>query len=69
MPYHGPDPPRARQFNLLLSEVTMYVYIQSEPYLFTVGFYAPNGEWHPDSDYASREEAAKRVSYLNGRGE
>lgn len=43
-----------------------YVYIMSEPNLWTVGFYAPNGEWHPDSDYATRNEAAKRVHYLNG---
>lgn len=33
---------------------------------FTVGFYDPKGEWHPESDYASREEAAKRVAWLNG---
>jgi hypothetical protein len=45
---------------------TMYVYINSEPGLWTVGFYAPNGEWHPDSDHGDREEAAKRVHYLNG---
>jgi len=44
----------------------MYVYVQSEPNLYTVGFYAPNGEWHPDSDYNKREEAADRVAYLNG---
>lgn len=43
-----------------------YVYIMSEPNLWTVGFYAPNGEWHPDSDYGNRSEAAKRVHYLNG---
>lgn len=43
-----------------------YVYIQSEPNLYTVGFYSPDGEWHPDSDYAKRTDAAKRVHYLNG---
>lgn len=43
-----------------------YVYIRSEPNLWTVGFYDPSGEWHPDSDFATREEAAKRVHYLNG---
>jgi hypothetical protein len=45
----------------------MYVYIQSEPALFTVGFYSPDGAWHPDSDHASRNDAAKRVAFLNGR--
>lgn len=44
----------------------MYVYIISEPGLFTVGFYDPKGKWHADSDYSDREEAAERVAYLNG---
>lgn len=33
---------------------------------FTVGFYDPSGEWQPDSDWPTREEAAKRVAWLNG---
>lgn len=44
----------------------MYVYIKSEPGLWTVGFYDPNGKWIPESDYSSAEEAAARVHYLNG---
>lgn len=44
----------------------MYVYIQSEPQLWTVGFYDPSGEWHPESDHGTREDAAARVRYLNG---
>lgn len=44
----------------------MYVYIQSEPGLWTVGFYDPSGEWHPDSDFDNRDDAAKRVHYMNG---
>ena len=44
----------------------MYVYIQSEPTLWTVGFYTRDGKWIPESDHGSREEAAKRVHYLNG---
>ena len=47
----------------------MYVYIRSEPHLFTVGFYSPSGEWHPESDHHSREDAAKRVAWLNGSKE
>lgn len=43
-----------------------YVYIKTESGLWTVGFYDPKGEWYPDTDYNSREEAAKRVHYLNG---
>lgn len=44
----------------------MYVYIQSEPNLWTVGFYDPDGIWHSDSDHSDREAAARRVHYLNG---
>ncbi len=44
----------------------MYVYIKSEPTLWTVGFYTPEGEWITDSDHSVREEAAARVHYLNG---
>lgn len=44
----------------------MYVYIESEKGLWTVGFYKPNSEWNPESDHDIREEAAKRVNFLNG---
>lgn len=44
----------------------MYVYIRSEPGLWTVGFYKPNGDWESESDHSNREEAAARVHYLNG---
>lgn len=44
----------------------MYVYIKTEPRLWTVGFYDPNGKWHPESDHDNPEAAAKRVNYLNG---
>lgn len=43
-----------------------YVYIRSEPFLFTVGFYKPDGEWEPDSDHGTQDEAAKRTAWLNG---
>lgn len=49
-----------------MNGITCWVYITSEPGLLTVGFYDPNGKWHPDSDATTREEAAKRVHYLNG---
>ncbi len=44
----------------------MYVYIRTEPQLWTVGFYSPNGHWEPESDWDSPEKAAERVHYLNG---
>ena len=43
-----------------------WVYVRSEPQLFTVGFFDPRGRWHSDSDHGSREEAAARAAYLNG---
>jgi len=43
----------------------MYVYIQSEKTLWTVGFYY-NGKWNPESDWDTKEEASDRVAYLNG---
>ncbi len=36
--------------------------------LYTVGFYTPDGDWEPESDHSDKEEAAKRVAYLNGVG-
>lgn len=45
-----------------------YVYLKSEPGLWTVGFFDPNGQWHSDSDWESREIAAARAAFLNGGG-
>ena len=44
----------------------MYVYIKSEPMLWTVGFYAPDGKWNPESDFDDQQKAAERVHWLNG---
>ena len=44
----------------------MYVYIESEKGLWTVGFYNPEGKWNPESDHDSRVEATRRVMLLNG---
>jgi hypothetical protein len=43
-----------------------WVYQKSEPGLWTVGFYSPDGKWHTDDDFPTRIEARARVSYLNG---
>ena len=43
-----------------------WVYVRSEPGLWTVGFYAPDGTWNTDDDFDDRDEARKRVSWLNG---
>ena len=51
--------------------MTEYVYWQSEPGLWTVGYIAPGGggvnrDRHPESDHGSPAEAAARIRYLNG---
>lgn len=43
-----------------------YVYIRSEPGLWTVGFYDPAGKWQAESDHDRSDGAAARVHYLNG---
>ncbi len=44
----------------------MYVYIESEPGLWTVGFYDPKGKWYAESDHKAALKAAIRCHYLNG---
>jgi len=44
----------------------MYIYLRSEPGVYTVGYYNPKGEWCPESDWNTTTDAAKRVAYLNG---
>jgi hypothetical protein len=47
----------------------MYVYLQSEKNLWTVGYYEPGtNRWIPESDHDSAEKAAARVAWLNGGG-
>jgi hypothetical protein len=47
-----------------------YVYKETEHNswgsLYTVGYYDPQGNWHPESDHDSKADAAARVHYLNG---
>lgn len=43
-----------------------YVYVKSEPGLWTVGFYDPSGKWEPHSDHSTIESADGMVNYLNG---
>jgi len=44
----------------------MYVYWRSEPGVWTVGYYSPDGKCHPESDHDSKDKAAARVHWLNG---
>jgi hypothetical protein len=47
----------------------MYLYIQTEPQLWTTGHRDPSGVWHPDLDCESPAFAAARVAWLNGSGD
>jgi len=47
----------------------MYVFIKTEPKLWTVGHYDAKGNWFAESDHESPEEASKRVSFLNGNSQ
>jgi len=44
----------------------MFIYITSEPNLYTVGHYDPAGKFIPESDHNDTEKAARRVNFLNG---
>jgi hypothetical protein len=44
----------------------MYYYKRTERQLWTVGHNDSDDKFMPESDYGSKEEAAKRVAYLNG---
>ena len=44
----------------------MYVYKKSDELRWTVGYYKPNGQWEPESNYEQKQCAAERVHYLNG---
>jgi hypothetical protein len=47
----------------------MYVYLNSEPGLYTAGFHSADGRWHPESDHDAEDKAARRVAELNGTAE
>ncbi len=43
-----------------------FVYLRSEPGLWTAGFYTPAGEWIAESVHDSTPDAATGVAYLTG---
>ena len=49
-----------------MTTANSWVYIRTEPGLYTVGFYGPGGKWNPDSDHATQDEARQRTHWLNG---
>ena len=46
-------------------EFGMWIFIKGDD-KYTVGFYDKEGVFHEDTQYDYREQAAKRVNYLNG---
>lgn len=43
-----------------------WIYKHTEPSLWTVGYYEPDGTFEPESDCTGPDEAAARVHWLNG---
>lgn len=43
-----------------------WIYWESEPGLWTVGYYKPDGQREPESDHETAGAAAAQVHYLNG---
>jgi hypothetical protein len=33
---------------------------------FSVGFYSPNGDWNRHEEFRTKEDAEKKVNFLNG---
>lgn len=48
-----------------MNEMT-WVYKKTEPMLWTVGFFDPQGKWWTDGDYDNQQDAARRTHFLNG---
>lgn len=50
--------------------ISKWVYMKTDVNLYTVGYYEyynnNRKKWHSDSDHSTKEEAAKRVAWLNG---
>ena len=46
-----------------------WVYVRADADLYTVGHYAPDGQWQAESDHGSPEGAAARCHFLNGGGD
>lgn len=44
----------------------MYVSIETEPGLHTVGFFNPSGKFQPFADCDSKQEAETKINILNG---
>ncbi|MGL4177515.1 MAG: hypothetical protein ACRCSN_15725 [Dermatophilaceae bacterium] len=44
-----------------------WMYLDTDPGVWTVGFYTPTGQWITDSDHDTPDAAADRCHYLNGR--
>ena len=42
-----------------------YVYKETAPGVWTVGYYNPQGIWRAESKHTDREHAAERVVWLN----
>lgn len=44
----------------------MLVYRETGPDVWSIGFYTPDGEWHPQTNRDNRDDAEAHLHYLNG---
>jgi hypothetical protein len=49
-----------------MNYVYRYIEYIVHDHLWSVGYFDPKGRWQEESDYATADEAAKRVAWLNG---
>lgn len=67
--YEGPDL-SVRIVNVAQEGRFMWVYREADRAdagsCWQVGYYDPDGQWHQDRSFEAREDAARRVHYLNG---
>lgn len=48
-------------------EIFMWVYKRTENGRFVTGYYLPDGNWFTDEIFDTKEEAVKRMRYLQGK--
>lgn len=64
-----------RQWFILAGEADPFIKSEEDCFMwvyregiggYQVGYFQPDGVWFTDGSYSTREQAAERVSYLNG---
>jgi hypothetical protein len=62
----GPGDGRNRPDETFEETEVMWVYKETSPGLWQVGFFSPSGQWYPESNHKDKDSAAERVRWLHG---